>query len=159
MRAEIELNPEHITLDLSVRQDNHDAQERIVMTQIGMEMLEANRIGPIEFYEDWKGSDDPYADLQAALAWQVSRALLDTVMIPRIIMRVQGRLAELTPNEAGSQAEGLVAATDPRSDMKPGEPAAGAGIRQPGVEQGATMNRLPTLQGSGAANVSDGLPV
>ena len=159
VRGEIELNPDHVTLDLSVRQDDHDAQERIVMTQIGMEMLEANRIGPIEFYEDWKGSDDPYGDLQSALAWQVARALLDTVMIPRIITRVQGRLAALTPNEAQAQSEGMVAATDPRPDMKPGEPAAVAGIRQPGVEQGVVQNQLPTLQGAGAANVNGGLPL
>lgn len=159
VRGEIELNPDHVTLDISVRQDDHDAQERIVMTQIGMEMLEANRIGPIEFYEDWKGSDDPYGDLQSALAWQVARALLDTVMIPRIITRVQGRLAALTPNEAQAQSEGMVAATDPRPDMKPGEPAAVAGIRQPGVEQGVTQNQLPTLQGAGAANVNGGLPL
>ena len=138
--------------------DDADAQEKIVRMQIGMEMLEANRIGPIEYYEKWVGSDDPYGDFQSALAWQVQRALLDTVMIPRILQRVMAGLRALTPNEALGRAEGLVAATNPRPDMLPGEPAAAAGIRQPGVEQGAVQNQLPTLAGPGADSVQDGLP-
>ncbi len=159
VRGEIELNPKHISLDIAVKQDSADAQEKIVRTQIGMELLEANVIGPIEFYEKWMGSDDPYGALQSATAWRVARALLDTVMIPRIIQRVMAGLQELTPNEAQGQSEMLVAAQDPRPDMKPGEPAAEAGIREPGVEQGATQNNLPTLQGAGAPNVAGGLPL
>jgi len=158
VRGEIELNPRNLSIDIRVEQDDHDAQERIVMTQVGMELLEANRIGPIEFYEKWKGSDDPFGDLQAALSWQVVRALMDAVMIPRIIARVQGRIAEQTPNEVQAGAE-LFAATNPRPDMLPGEPAAAAGIRQPGIEQGGVQNALPPLQGQGAAPVDAGLPL
>tara|TARA_Y100000310_G_scaffold220301_1_gene221806 strand:+ start:1419 stop:3470 length:2052 start_codon:yes stop_codon:yes gene_type:complete len=156
VRAEIELDPDNVSLDISVRQDKADAQEKIVRTQIGTElyMAETPVIGPITFYEEFMGADDPVAAFQEAQTWQLVRMVWQTVSMPRIIARVQGRLAELTPNE--EQATAVEAS---RPDVLPANPAAAAGVRQPGIEQGMTQDTPPVLQGSGAAPLNGNFPV
>ena len=160
VRGEIELDPDHVSLDLSVHQDKADAQEKIVRMQVGTELYlsETPVIGPVTFYEDFMGADDPVGAFQEAMAWQVTRALWQSVMVPRIISRVQGRLAQQTPNEEQAAAETAAQATG-RPDVLPANPAAAAGVRQPGIEQGFDQDQLPTLQGQGAGPLNGGLPV
>ena len=157
VRAEIELAPENLTLDLSVFQDDADAQTKIVRTQVGLELLQAGVIDPITFQEEFRGVDDPFAAQQAADGWQVVLALRP-MMTQRIIARVQGRLMQQTPAEETAAAE-LLAANAPRPDGQLGEPAAAAGIRQPGIEQGLTQDTMPPLEGPGAPPVQGGAPL
>ena len=154
VRSEIILKPDNISMDISVIQDSHDAQEKIVRTQVGLGLFTAGVIGPVEFHEDWRGVDDPYGAIMASMAWQVVQTLLPQTLT-RVVARVQGRLPELTPNEIEAQAGAMLDATAAVT----GEPAAAAGVRQPGIEQGVTQNALPVLQGPGAAPLEGGLPV
>ena len=63
-----------------------------------------------------------------------------------------------TPAEETAAAE-LLAANAPRPDGQLGEPAAAAGIRQPGIEQGLTQDTMPPLAGPGAPPVQGGAPL
>jgi hypothetical protein len=154
VRAEIELDPKDLSLDLSVFQDDADAQTKIVRTQVGLELLQAGVTDPITFQEQYKGEDDPYGAQQAADAWKVVQALMPQ-MVQRIMNRVQGRLVADTPAEEQMGAE-VLAANAPRPDGQLGEPAAAAGIRQPGMEMGTTQDSLPPLSGPNGAPLPGG---
>ena len=153
-RRELSLDPDEISLNISVSQDQHDAQERITMMQVMTEMYTAGLIGPIEFYRDGMGKDDPLAAYQEAKAGQLAEAIYQNISVPRIMERVQGRLAQRTPNEIQSEAE-----ANARPDVKAANPAEAAAIRQPGVGEAPTQNSLPTLNGQGAPSLNGAVPV
>ena len=159
-RKEIVLDPKDISMNISVHQDDADAQERIVRTQVGMELLNARRISPIKFYDEFMGEDDPLGAMIEAKAWELAEVIFIEEMVPRIRMRVAGRIAQRTPNEMQAEAATAGAqAQQQRPDVQPGNPAAAAGIRGPGMGQGLTPNTPPPLQGQGAPPLQGGMPV
>lgn len=153
-RREITLKPEDISLNISVHQDDHDAQEKIILMQVGTELYDAKRIGPIKYYGDFLGEDDPLAAYKEAKAGELAEAIYANISVPRIMERVQGRIAPRTPNEI--QAEGEANA---RPDVKSANPAEAAGVRQPAIGEAPTQNPLPPLGGAGAPAVEGALPV
>jgi hypothetical protein len=148
-RAEISLNPDDVSLDVSVRQRSSDATERITKMQVGMQLRTPQNgmpvIDDIEFYEEWMESDDPIGDARRATAQQIVD-LMKPQIYERVMARVQARLTEPTPNETEVQAQTTAAMG--RSDMLPSEPAAAAGIRQPGIEQSMGMKEMPAPGGA-----------
>lgn len=156
VRAPIELDPKQVSLDVSVSQRTSDAQERIVKMQVGMQLRYPQSgqpaIGDLEFYEEYMESDDPVGAIREAQAQQVVDQLRPQ-LVARVLARVQARLAEPTPNEVQAAAQQRA-----RADMLPAEPAAAAGIRQPGIEQPLVQRSLPTIAGPGAAPLNGRLP-
>lgn len=159
VRAAITLHPQDVSLDISVAQRTSDAQERITKMQVGVQLRYPQSgqtaIDDLEFYEEWMEADDPIGAARRAMAQQVVDAVKPQ-MVERIIQRVQARLTEPTPNEVEAQAQ--TQARMGRTDMQPAEPAAAAGIRQPGIEEGVGMKNLPELSGPGAPPLNGAAP-
>lgn len=146
VRAEVTLSPADVSLDISASQRSSSADERTVKMQVGMQLRTPQNglpvIDDLAFYEEWMESDDPIGDARRAHAQQLFD-LIKPQIDQRVIARVQARIGQPTPNETEAQAQ--MTASAGRSDQLPAEPAAAAGIRQPGIEQSMGMKEMPSV--------------
>ena len=124
VRGLIEFEPRDLVESIRVEQSSQSAQQRVVLRQAGIELLQAGRIDEHEFYEHYDLAEDP----EEAIVRAWSQRAVDIVMLGNtsgvdedsvlsdIVLAVRGRLTmELlgrAPNFALAQAESMAAAAD-----------------------------------------------
>lgn len=167
VRGLIEFDPSDLVESIRVEQSSQSAQQRVVLRQAGIELLQAGRIDEHEFYEHYDLAEDPEESI--VRAW--SQRAVDIVMLGNtsgvdedsvlsdIVKAVRGRLTmellERAPNFALAQAESMAAAVPagpplPATDdlAALGNVAAAMGVREPGLGMPLDLPGNP-LQGAG----------
>ena len=161
VRGLIEFNPSDLTEAFTVHQSPRSAQQRIVLQQAGIELLQAGRIDDRQYYEEYALADDPEEAELRALVQQVKTAvyfqntanLQPGSLLADLVEAVRGRVAfdllSLSPNYALATAQQMTqraaAASAPIQVAQPedGNVAEAAGIRQPGLGMGQQLPGNP----------------
>ncbi len=174
VRGLIEFEPSDLVESIRVEQSSQSAQQRVVLRQAGIELLQAGRIDEHEFYEHYDLAEDP----EEAIVRAWAQRAVDIVMLGNtsgvdedsvladIVNAVRGRLTmellERSPNFALAQAEGMAAAADQAAAAAAAGPpqpstsgmaadgnvAAAMGVREPGFGMPLDLPGNP-LQGLG----------
>ena len=141
VRGLIEFDPTDLVESIRVEQSTQSAQQRVVLRQAGIELLQAGRIDEHEFYEHYDLAEDP--EEAVVRAW--AQRAVDIVMLGNtsgvdpdsvladVVKAVRGRitmeLLDRSPNFALAQAEQMAAqaaqAAGPVGPVPAGPGAAG----------------------------------
>jgi hypothetical protein len=175
VRGLIEFEPGDLIESIRVEQSSQSAQQRVVLRQAGIELLQAGRIDEHEFYEHYDLAEDPEESIVRAWAQRAVDIVMlgntsgvdEDSVLSDIVKAVRGRLTmellERAPNFALSQAESMAAAADqaaaaaqaaapplPATDdlAALGNVAAAMGVREPGLGMAPDLPGNP-LQGAG----------
>lgn len=172
VRGLIEIDPKDLVEWVEVNQSEESQQDRIVRQQHGIELRHAGVIDDYQLLAEYLLEEDPV--LAEKRLW--AQKAVDIVMgmgapaapgsvLAMIVLAVQGRLAlaipQQSPNAAIAMAEEMAAKTqaalmgqpptrnDIPTNMLPqgGNPAAAAGIRQPGIGAAPTLEGTPGQPG------------
>ena len=121
VRGLIEFDPTDLVESIRVEQSTQSAQQRVVLRQAGIELLQAGRIDEHEFYEHYDLAEDPEEAVVRAWAQRaVDIVMLGTTsgvdpdsVLADVVKAVRGRitmeLLDRSPNFALAQAEQMAA--------------------------------------------------
>ena len=174
VRGLIEFDPADLVESIRVEQSSQSAQQRVVLRQAGIELLQAGRIDEHEFYEHYDLAEDP----EEAIVRAWAQRAVDIVMLGNtsgvdpdsvladVVKAVRGRitmeLLDRSPNFALAQAEQMAGQAEQMAAQaqQAGPPlpstaataaggniAAAMGIREPGLGMATDLPGNP-LQGA-----------
>lgn len=156
VRGLIELDPADLVETITVEQSSQSAQQRVVLRQSGIELLQAGRIDELEYYERYDLAADPEEARIRAHAQRVadiviyggSDQIAPDALVSKVVAGVAGRVSfqmlEKSFDFALATASDMAMSSASKAAM--GNVAEVSGVRQPGLGMGQEMPGKPNSQ-------------
>ena len=157
-RALVNIDPEKISLNITVSQSPNNQQEQLVLLQMGEQLLHAQPMPLItlrDFFEFYQGAEDPdqserSAWMQLMIEYAVGlRPDLGEGMLAEILDLARGRLPTLLANEIPALGTAVAA----QSLSERAQTPAGGGLTRGAGVVGPGINAPLTLEGTGTQPV------
>ena len=159
IRGLIEFDPKDLTESIQISQSTMSAQQRVVLRQSGVELLQAGRIDELEYYENYDLAPDPEESIVRAWAQKATDIVMvgnvaeidPNSMLARIVARVEGRVEQEMLDEVPAFALGTARqmALSTAEQAAQGNVMESAQTRQPGLGMATVQSGSPDDQAPG----------